>query len=198
MPEVPLVVVAEFAPPDPALEWIPYHVKRSWRENLELIRAQLGSRNARISAIILEPRTPHWPMRRAGFALAPWYLMAFNEHGEHFMLRPRSAFAILRHMAWRTRNFVRSQLKEGGWTRKQIERIRHPSQMQLPMYYRLALARTRSAQQRIDIVCEPAETLPVGISVVIPSRTGFELLRDCLPRISGASEIIVVDNGSDD
>ncbi len=114
MPELPLVVVAEFAPPDPALEWIPYHVKRSWRENLELIRAQLASRNVRISAIILEPRTPHWPMRRAGFALAPWYLMAFNEHGEHFMLRPRSAFPqILRHVAWRTRNFVRSQLT--GW-----------------------------------------------------------------------------------
>ena len=54
-------------PPDPALEWIPYHVKRSWRENLGLIRAQMGSRNVRISAIILEPRTPHWPMRRAAW-----------------------------------------------------------------------------------------------------------------------------------
>ena len=37
-----------------------------------------------------------------------------------------------------------------------------------------------------------------GISVVIPSRNGLELLERCLPRIYDADEIIVVDNGSND
>jgi glycosyltransferase involved in cell wall biosynthesis/GT2 family glycosyltransferase len=40
--------------------------------------------------------------------------------------------------------------------------------------------------------------LTPGISVVIPSRNGRELLETCLPLIEGADEIIVVDNGSDD
>ncbi len=39
---------------------------------------------------------------------------------------------------------------------------------------------------------------PRGISVVIPSRNGRELLEQCLPGIQDADEIIVVDNGSDD
>ena len=50
---------------------------------------------------------------------------------------------------------------------------------------------------------QPAEPRPAGISVVIPSRNGRDLLRAQLPGItrdftSGASEIIVVDNGSAD
>jgi GT2 family glycosyltransferase len=49
----------------------------------------------------------------------------------------------------------------------------------------------------------PAAPRPAGISVVIPSRNGQDLLRAQLPGIardltSGASEIIVVDNGSAD
>jgi GT2 family glycosyltransferase/glycosyltransferase involved in cell wall biosynthesis len=193
------VVVSEFQPPDPALEWIPYHVKRGWRENRDLIRARLGARGVRIAAVILEPRTPHWPMRRAGFTLAPLYFMAFNEHGQHFMLRPRSLPNMLRHGMWRTRNFFRSQFKEGGWIHKQMERARHPSEFQLPIYYRLALARGRSATARAPRIREAStERRPGGISVVIPSRSGFEMLAECLPRITGADEIIVVDNGSND
>ena len=203
MPELPLIVVSEFAAP--AGEWIRYHVKRSWRENLESIRAALSGRRVRISAVILEPRTPHWPMRRAGFALAPKYFLAFNENGGHFMLRPRSAPAMLGHVAWRSRNFFRSQFKRGGWMRKQIERVRHPGQMRLPVYYRLALRRVSAATVRKPILHDAGPQRPEGISLVIPSRDGLALLQDCLPRIiraleiiGGASEIIVVDNGSTD
>jgi GT2 family glycosyltransferase/glycosyltransferase involved in cell wall biosynthesis len=39
---------------------------------------------------------------------------------------------------------------------------------------------------------------PRGISLVIPSRNGRELLERCLPGVQEADEIIVVDNGSDD
>jgi GT2 family glycosyltransferase/glycosyltransferase involved in cell wall biosynthesis len=41
-------------------------------------------------------------------------------------------------------------------------------------------------------------TRPPGISVVIPSRNGRELLENCLPLIADATEIIIVDNGSND
>jgi hypothetical protein len=139
MPELPLVIVSEFAPSTEGVEWIPYHVKRSWRENRELVRAKLGSRRIRIAAVILEPKTPHWPMRLAGFMMAPLYFLAFNETGEHFMLRPRSLPSMLGHAAWRTKNFFRSQFKSGGWMRKQIERVRHPEKIRQPIYYRLAL-----------------------------------------------------------
>jgi GT2 family glycosyltransferase len=39
---------------------------------------------------------------------------------------------------------------------------------------------------------------PGGVSVVIPSRNGRELLGRCLPGVRDASEIVVVDNGSSD
>src|SRR5580698_4933769 len=79
LPELPLVVVAEFAPPEG--EWILYHVKRTWRENRALIRAKLAGRKIRIGAVILEPRTPYWGLRMMGFTLAPLYFLAFNELG---------------------------------------------------------------------------------------------------------------------
>ena len=42
--------------------------------------------------------------------------------------------------------------------------------------------------------------LPPGITVVIPSRNGRQLLSECLPLVMAQkpSEVIVVDNGSDD
>jgi GT2 family glycosyltransferase/glycosyltransferase involved in cell wall biosynthesis len=43
-----------------------------------------------------------------------------------------------------------------------------------------------------------AEGLPKGVSIVIPSRNGRDLLFRLLPRLEGADEVIVVDNGSDD
>jgi GT2 family glycosyltransferase/glycosyltransferase involved in cell wall biosynthesis len=202
MPELPLVIVSEFEPPEGSgREWIRYHVKRSWRENRALVRAKLGARRIRIAAVILEPRTPHWPMRLAGFTLAPLYFLAFNEHGEHFMLRPRSLPSVFRHAAWRTRNFFRSQFKTGGWMRKQMERVRHPEKIRQPVYYRLALMRGRTARARTESWKEVSRDVaksqrPEGISVVIPSRNGFALLEQCLPRISDATEIIVVDNGT--
>ena len=59
-PELPLVVVSEFAPPLALqdVEWIPYHIRRTWKENRDLIRARLGDRRVRLAAIILEPRIP--------------------------------------------------------------------------------------------------------------------------------------------
>jgi GT2 family glycosyltransferase/glycosyltransferase involved in cell wall biosynthesis len=200
LPEFPLVIVSEFAPPEGVeAEWIPYHFKRTWRENRALVRSTLGARRIRIAAVILEPGTPHWPLRLVGFTLAPLYFLAFNEHGEHFMLRPRSIPAMTRHLAWRVKNFFRWQFQRGGWLRKQIDRARHPGTIRQPLYYRLALLRGRFVRARSRHFPELSpHTRPPGISVVIPSRNGRELLENCLPLIADATEIIIVDNGSND
>ena len=95
-PEVPLVVVSEFPVSD--AEWIPYHIRRTWKENRDLIQARLAGRRVRLAAVILEPRIPHWRLRALGFATAPLYFLAFNETGEHFMLRPRDTFKMLGHV----------------------------------------------------------------------------------------------------
>ncbi len=196
-PELPLVVVSEFQPP--AGEWIPYQVKRSWRENRAAIAWKLRDRRIRICAVILEPRVPYWPMRLAAFSLAPLYLLFFNETGEHFMLRPRSVPSMFGHAAWRAKNYLRWQFHPGGWIYTQLYRIAHPSEFRRPLYYRLALLRAllpgRGKRRPDHPVPAPK---PEGISVVIPSRNGRELLDRCLPRIYDADEIIVVDNGSTD
>jgi GT2 family glycosyltransferase/glycosyltransferase involved in cell wall biosynthesis len=202
-PELPLVVVSEFAPPlaSQDVEWIPYHIRRTWKENRDSIRARLGGRRIRLGAVILEPRIPHWRLRALGLALAPLHFIAFNETGGHFMLRPRSVSTMLRHVAWRTKNLVRSQFQPESSTYRVMEWFREPGNFRLSMLYRRAMARGRTlARSRpvIQSVAISQNQRPRGISVVIPSRSGRDLLERCLPGIQDADEIIVVDNGSND
>jgi GT2 family glycosyltransferase/glycosyltransferase involved in cell wall biosynthesis len=198
-PELPLVVVSEFPPLE--AEWIPYHIRRSWRENRELIQAKLGGRRIRLAAVILEPRIPHWRLRALGFALAPLHFLAFNETGQHFMLRPRDTLTMLRHILWRLKNLVRSQFQPESSTYRAVEWFRKPGTFRLSVLYRMAMARGRSLARSRPIV-EPVPVTesrrPRGVSVVIPSRNGRELLEACLSGIQHADEIIIIDNGSDD
>ena len=198
-PELPLVVVSEFRVSD--AEWIPYHIRRSWRENRDLIRARLGDRRVRLAAVILEPRIPHWRLRALGFALAPLHFLAFNETGEHFMLRPRSIPTMFRHLTWRMRNLARSQGQPESTTYRALEWFRKPGKFRLSILYRRAMARGRTLARSRPVI-QPAaisrNERPRGVSVVIPSRNGRDLLASCLPGIHNADEIIVVDNGSDD
>lgn len=196
LPDLPMLVVSEFQPPEG--EWIPWHIKRSYAENRAWVQSKLGARKVRLAAVILEPNTPYWKLRLAGFATAPLYFLAFNENGGHFMLRPRSVPAIAGHALWRTKNFLRWQFGQGGWIYKQLWRIRHPSEFRRPVYYRLALLRAKLEGRGEIYHGAPAAAKPAGVSVVIPSRNGRELLDRCLPRIYAADEIIVVDNGSSD
>lgn len=198
-PELPLIVVSEFPVTD--VEWIQYHIRRSWSENRDLIRARLGGRRVRLAAVILEPRIPHWRLRALGFTTAPLRLLAFNETGEHFMLRPRSLPAIIGHAAWRMKNLIRSQRQPESSTYRAMEWFRKPQKFRLSMLYRMAAARGRSLARsrpvRAPVPVQQNER-PRGVSVVIPSRNGRDLLEQCLPGIQDADEIIVVDNGSDD
>jgi GT2 family glycosyltransferase len=183
-PELPLVVVSEFRPPDG--EWIPYHIRRRWSENRALIEFRLRGRSIRLAAVILEPRTPHRRMRLMGLSLAPWRVLAFNETGQHFRLSPRNLPVMLRNLVWRTGNLVRS-----------LKRLTSDDYRAAWLYWRARM----KIGHTIDYPrasFSSVKTLPQGISVVIPSRNGRDLLAACLSRIDGADEIIVVDNGSDD
>ncbi len=186
-PDTPLVVVSEFPPPEG--EWIRYHIRRDLSDNLALARFRLGGRKIRVAAMILEPRTPHWRLRMLGLRLAPFRMLAFNETGQHFRLRPDNLPSMLRNLLWRTKNLIRSQWKQ----------LREPPALRLRALY--WMARLRPAFSRA--AAKPPSAWPVrdllpGISVVIPTRNGRDLLEKCLPRITDADEIIVVDNGSDD
>ena len=128
-------------------------------------------------------------------------LMVFNENGEHFMMRPDNLHVMLRHGLWRTGNLLRSQMRPKGTLYERVKLLRDPQARRLSILYRRALDRGRwlAANRR------PAPPVKIdssprldGISVVIPSRNGRELLAGCLPLLTGADEVIVVDNGSSD
>lgn len=210
-PELPLVVVSEF-PPVGNYRWIPYHVRRTFRENWALCRASLKDHTIRLSAVILQPRMPYWPMRAIAFLLAPWNFLAFNEAYGHFMLRPRSAGTLLRHLLWRTRNWLVWEFSPGGATYTFLWRLAHPWAFRRPLLAWAArigglivALRKRCAPPGFLPAC--LEQFPRGISVIIPSRNGRELLARMLPKVVSqlgemrdrwAVELIVVDNGSED
>jgi GT2 family glycosyltransferase len=189
-PELPLVVVSEFAPPlTENGAWIPYHIRRRWRDNRALIRSRLRGLAVRLAAVILEPGTPHRRMRLLAISVAPMRLLAFNETGQHFRVSPTNLPVMLRHLLWRTENLARTIWRRRG---RQVP-------WRLELWYALAqtisFCRLHKSGAPRPIPCP---TLTPGVSVVIPSRNGRELLAACLPLIEGSDEIIVVDNGSDD
>jgi GT2 family glycosyltransferase/glycosyltransferase involved in cell wall biosynthesis len=189
-PELPLYVVSEF-PPDRG-EWIPYHPYRTWRDNMDACRAALGNRKIRLAAVLLVPNMPYRRMRLMALLLSVRGFLAYNENLDSFMFRPRSLGAILRHFRWRIANFFRWHLRtENPWRkdpRQQFQRL-------LASVAGLGL-RASSARS----LTLASTSLPQGISVVIPSRNGLELLQALLPALQDQNpdEIIVVDNGSTD
>jgi hypothetical protein len=106
-PELPLWVVSDFPPEDPALKWIRYRVNRPFAENLRRCREELRGHEIRLAAVMLVPNVPFRRMRLLALALSPRAFLAFNENLNHFMLRPASMPAIARHIAWRGGNALR-------------------------------------------------------------------------------------------
>ena len=90
-------------------------------------------------------------------------------------------------------------------TRQWLRRLTHPAEAEIPIraraaqLYGIAAAPLRATRRERSI--EVKHALAVGVSVVIPSRNGRELLASMLPALMpqiGAGEIIVSDNGSTD
>jgi GT2 family glycosyltransferase/glycosyltransferase involved in cell wall biosynthesis len=182
-PELPLWVVSDFPPEDPAMPWIRYRIGGGLADNLGRCREALGRYEIRLATVMLVPNVPFRRMRLVALALSPRGFLAFNENLNHFMLRPAQLLAIVRHVGWRVRNVVR-WLRRSSFDRRRCLAL-------AASWFRPRWNRTPGAAA--------AERDP-GISLIIPSRTGKELLAAQLPGILAQhpDEVIVVDNGSTD
>ena len=203
-PELPLYVVSEFPPEDgEGARWVRYHVGRSFAENWARARAAFAGKRIRLAGVLLVPNVPYRRMRLMALAMSPLGFLGVNENLNDFMLRPRSVPAILRHFAWRIKNYVRWQVRPGGWLYTQLWRAAHPREWRIPLWYGLArLSGAFHRHSRRD-PAEPDPAPPAGVSVVIPSRDGRDLLSAQLPGILReleglTAEVIVSDNGSGD
>lgn len=209
-PDLPMWVVSEFPPPDSHkhLRWIPWFLGRTLAQNRARLHDALRGVEVAWSGVILQPRMPYWPMRLAALLAAPGRLLCFNDNLDHFPLHPRATAAIVRYYLWRLRNLIRWETRPGGWLYTQVWRIFHPHAFKRPLAVRAAVrAGARAASVKRSLAPrpdpEPGPPLQDGITVVVPSRNGRDLLARLLPgllrELEGiASEIIVSDNGSDD
>lgn len=192
-PELPLVVVAEFQPELPC-EWAPWHVMRAYSENLAAVRAVIGSRQIESAHLIFAPGVPLRAMGRAARATARGRLASYDER-----LRIIRGLGWCEHLARRAAARVTAPR-----VRKWLRRIAHPGEAEIPVRARLAqlygIVRSRTRFE-VGLAVADKRQLREGVSVVIPSRNGRELLATLLPGLdaqSGFGEIIVSDNGSDD
>lgn len=196
-PHLPVYVVSEFAPPSG--RWIPFFLGRTLAQNRARILDTLKGKRVVFAAIILQPRQPFWGMRRLAFQVGAGRILCFNENLDHFALHPRSALAILRHLVWRAGNLIRWETRPGGWLYTQVWRLFHPRSLIRPWLFRRAVKppyRPPAADRTRPL--EPE--LPAGISVVVPSRDGKDLLARLLPGLleQAPAEVIVIDSGSSD
>jgi GT2 family glycosyltransferase/glycosyltransferase involved in cell wall biosynthesis len=189
-PELPLWVVSDFPPEDSTLKWVRYRVNRPFSENLRLCREELRGYEIRLAGVMLVPNVPFRRMRLLALLLSPRGFLAFNENLNHFMLRPGSAPAIARHIAWRAANVLR-------WSSRAVRKTDWP---RLAGYGAAMLAGLVRPRTVVVPGRNRDESLAPGVTVVIPSRTGKELLAAQLPGIVAQTpgQIVVVDNGSTD
>jgi GT2 family glycosyltransferase/glycosyltransferase involved in cell wall biosynthesis len=192
-PDLPLFVVAEFEPHRG--QWIPYHVRRGFRENLAAVRAVTGNRRIETAAMVLAPAVPLEKMRLIAIVVAGSTLIACDEN-----------LQVVRGIGW-GRYFVRRARDTAGSPRAKqwIRRIGHPGEAEIPVRARAAQMygavanRFRTTLQESPM--ESGQPLADGVTVVIPSRNGRDLLASMLPALAaqpGVGEIVVSDNGSTD
>jgi GT2 family glycosyltransferase/glycosyltransferase involved in cell wall biosynthesis len=180
-PELPLFVVGEFEPHQG--QWIPYHVFRRFNENLAAIRAAIGTRRIAFADLVFDPAIPHRKMRLAAAIVAPWTVIGW---GKYLARRAGDAAVSPRAKRW-------------------LGRLRDPSDAELPARARAAqlygIAASRVRVRQTEAPMRGAHPLAPGVTVVIPSRNGKELLSTLLPALVPQvteGEIVVSDNGSND
>jgi len=204
-PDLELWVVSEFSVE--GARWIPFHPGRTWRQNLDLCRWAFREHKVELVGMILQPRMPYWGMRLVALLTGGLKTVYFNENLDHFMLHPRSVVTIAKHVLWRLKNLVRWELQPGGGVYTFLWRLAHPWAFERPLLLLGARVAGVAAGWMKAMQGQPqlpeAGVLEEGISVVIPSRNGRHLLEELLPgllrELEGyTSEVIVVDNGSDD
>lgn len=206
LPELPLVVVSEF--PWGEGRWIPYHPLQGFWVNLRRCRAALRGSRIRLAGVMLVPKVPYRRLRLIALVLAPVAFMAFNENLDHWMLRPRCVPLMLRHLAWRLRNLIVFETHPGGHLYTWLWRLVRPREWRRPLAWlggqlaglvAAALKALLPPQGAVRLM----PPLAGGISVIIPSRNGKQLLERMLPGVleqlrGWPAEVLVIDNGSDD
>lgn len=205
--ELPLYVVSEFPPLEG--RWVPYHPLQGLWVNWRRCRAALRDRRIRFAAVMLAPKLPYRRLRLIAFLIAPLRLLVYNENLDHWMLRPRCLPLIARYLAWRLRNFVVFETHPGGHLYTLLWRLLRPREWRRPLCFLAAwlagwvTALLKTAAPPAGKRMPARDARPEGVSVIIPSRNGKQLLAAMLAQtlddLSGVkSELIVVDNGSDD
>jgi len=196
-PELPLFVVAEFEPHRG--QWIPWHPLRGFRENLAAVRAAVGDRRIETAAMVLAPEVPLAKMRLAAVTVAGSALVAYDED-----------LQVIRGLSWGKYLLRRAGARAGSPRTKQwLRRVAHPGEAEIPVRARTAqmlgliarMGASRFRTGRRESSTDGGERLAEGVTVVIPSRNGRQLLGsllpDLLPQVEDG-EVIVSDNGSTD
>lgn len=194
-PELPLIVISE-SQPSTGL-WIQYHSDQTFANNLRRCRRTLDGKRIEVGVMMLQSQNPYRKLQAIPFFVRAECLLAANENMDYFEVRVRAAGTILRHLRWRA----------GEWWHR-IKSVPIPHLRVPPAI----VIRARAAGFLIGLsklfattsekVPEIAATeRPAGISVVIPSRNGKDMLARMLPAVvqqNEDGETIVVNNGSED
>jgi len=184
-PELPLLAVSEF--PVEGARLIPYHPKLSFRKNLDSIQEALRGETVRRASLLLVAGAASWPLRVIAVRVSGTRLTVFDS-SLHARPWPGQVLRYWRE-SWR------------GPVVRWAGRVRKPREALVPILAHLAYGAGR-LRRRSRIRSAPAkpEGLLSGTAVVIPSRDGLHLLRECVPRIAAQhpAQIVVVDNGSSD
>ena len=200
-PNFPLLVVSEFEPVGVPCQWIPFHVQRSLAENFAYLEAALIQHKIVAAALFVAPGTAMGPLRWLAVRLTWRRLVLYDTD-----LRPIRWYGWPLWLARQAGAAVLGQLAENGRARKWLHRLIHPSDAEIPIRARLAqfrgrLAAKRTARRPDSPGPVPHGDLTPGISVVIPTRDGRDLLAALLPALLPqlvSGEVVVVDNGSTD
>ncbi len=193
-PEFPLYIVSEFAPDRG--DWIPYHPALPVGQNAAAIRAALWGKSVAAAAVMLDAHPPLRPMQKIGSAIGAAALHFYNAQG--------NVISPWRARMWRARDLKR-QFAPGGRARRWLHRLAHPADAEIPIrarsaqvYGAISSALRQTGREAVMFGHQP---LARGVTVIIPSRDGCELLERLFaslwPEITNG-ELIVVDNGSRD
>jgi GT2 family glycosyltransferase len=183
-PESTLLVAGRHNPPRG--EWIEIQAGQGTGAMIAACRKATAGREIRGAAVHATKGGREWRMRVAALSIAGRDLRIYNDNLDHFALRDTGV--LWRHLKWRWSQRPRGVPWWGLLADLAIvsgRDHRHP----------------RPGRRKNEPIF-PTTLLP-GISLVIPTRNGRDLLAAMLPRVIAdlephTSEIIVVDNGSSD
>jgi GT2 family glycosyltransferase len=186
-PDATLLVAARTRPSRG--EWIEVRNGQGVGAIVAACRKAIAGRQLKGAAVHATRRSGEWRMRFAAFSITGRELRIYNDHLDHF--RFADTGILRQHVAWRWKQRARGVL----WWKL------------LASAALLCAGRGRRARPgRVDVPARArlsSNPPQPGITVVIPSRDGRELLAAMLPPVLAdlapfTAEVVVVDNGSSD